>query len=98
MCEAPTLALAAAETSRSVNSKHNKTEEDANYSGNSENIDVSRCPTAKQEDTKSYAHKSVEADSTMQQPEQQAKRQNIEKTETESSTSKPSSQQSKVIK
>ena len=54
---------------------------------NSENIDVSRCPTtgSKEEVTQSYAHKSVEADSTMQQPEQ-AKNINIEKTETTESS------------
>ena len=57
---------------------------------NSENIDVSRCPTtgSKEEVTQSYAHKSVEADSTMQQPEQ-AKNINIEKTETATESSLP---------
>ena len=58
---------------------------------NSENIDVSRCPTStgsKEEVTQSYAHKSVEADSTMQQPEQ-AKNINIEKTETTTESSLP---------
>ena len=58
-----------------------------NITMNSENIDVSRCPTtgSKEEVTQSYAHKSVEADSTMLQPEQ-AKNINIEKTETTESS------------
>ena len=62
-----------------------------NNTMNSENIDVSRCPTStgsKEEVTQSYAHKSVEADSTMQQPEQ-AKNINIEKTETTTESSLP---------
>ena len=65
---------------------------------NSENIDVSRCPTtgSKEEVTQSYAHKSVEADSTMQQPEQ-AKNINIEKTETTESSLPLSSLSTEVI-
>ena len=79
-------------------------EGDANYfaassaeNNNSENIDVSRCPTAKEEVPTSYAHKTVEADSTMQQPEQAKNIVIIEKTETKSSLPSSSSQQTKVI-
>ena len=70
-----------------------------NNTMNSENIDVSRCPTStgsKEEVTQSYAHKSVEADSTMQQPEQ-AKNINIEKTETTTESSLPLSTEVIII-